>query len=213
MKSSACIIGRQALLPTLPSVLIGVDEAGRGPLAGPVTAAAVILDPHRPIDGLADSKKLKPARRTELAQQIQQRALAWVVVHVEPVDIDRLNILGATLQAMRQCIVGIACADAEVWVDGNHIPAGLALPARAIIGGDDRVGAISAASILAKTARDQRMLELHEHYPVYGFNQHAGYPVPFHLAALRTHGPCQQHRMSYAPVVAAMHNKAAFALG
>lgn len=194
------VISRQTALPALPQWLIGVDEAGRGPLAGPVTAAAVLLDPARPIAGLADSKKLSAPRRAQLALQIREQALAWAVVHVEAEQIDRINILQATFSAMRACVTQLARPQAVVWVDGNQVPPALPLPGLAIVGGDGRVAAISAASILAKTARDQRMLELHQHYPQYGFDRHAGYPVPLHLAALREHGPCPEHRRSYAPV-------------
>lgn len=201
------LVKREAELPELPQLLIGVDEAGRGPLAGPVTAAAVLLDPSRPISGLADSKKLSANRRSALAELIRERALAFAIVHIEAEQIDRINILQATFSAMRSCITQLQRDQAQVWIDGNQIPPGITLDCRAIIGGDARVAAISAASILAKTARDQRMLELHQRYPNYRFDLHAGYPVPMHLDALRAHGPCPEHRRSYAPVAALLANQ------
>jgi ribonuclease HII len=196
------LIARAAALPDLPELLIGVDEAGRGPLAGPVTAAAVLLDPSRPIAGLVDSKKLTVQRRAALAEHIRERALGFAIVHVEAAEIDRINILQATFSAMRACVAQLQRSDVPVWIDGNQIPAGIGQTCCAVIGGDARVAAISAASILAKTARDQRMLQLHQHYPQYRFDLHAGYPVPLHLSALREHGPCAEHRRSYKPVAA-----------
>ena len=180
--------------------IAGVDEAGRGPLAGPVSVAAVILDPQRPIAGLNDSKKLSEARREALYPLIIERALAWRIEFVECDEIDRLNILQATLTGMRRALEGLSpCADAAR-IDGNRVPQHLPCPAEALIGGDAIEPAIMAASILAKVARDRRMLELHLHYPQYGFDRHKGYPSPAHLAALAAHGPCSEHRCSYAPV-------------
>lgn len=180
-------------------LVCGVDEAGRGPLAGPVVAAAVILDPARPVPGLADSKKLSALRREKLAAEIRARALAWHVAHASVEEIDGLNILQATLLAMQRAVAGLGLAPAEALIDGNHCPR-LAIPARAIVGGDATVAEISAASILAKTVRDAGMRLLHERYPQYGFARHMGYGTAAHLAALRTHGPCAAHRKSFAPV-------------
>jgi ribonuclease HII len=182
-----------------PLGLCGVDEAGRGPLAGPVTAAAVMLDPGRPIDGLRDSKKLSAAARERLANEIQGRALAWCVAEASVAEIDRLNILQATLLAMQRAVAGLGRAPDEVWVDGNRCP-DWGWRSRAVVRGDDRVAAIAAASILAKTARDRYMCRLHEEYPAYGFARHMGYGTAAHLAALKAHGACPQHRRSFAPV-------------
>ena len=183
-----------------PGLVAGVDEAGRGPLAGPVAVAAVILDPAHPIDGLDDSKKLTEARREALAPLIRERALAWHVEFVEAGEIDDLNILQATLAGMRRALLGLAPAPTFARIDGNKIPKGLPCPAEALIGGDALDPAIMAASILAKTARDARLRELDLEFPQYGFARHKGYPSPGHLAALREHGPCPAHRRSYAPV-------------
>lgn len=177
----------------------GVDEAGRGPLAGPVVAAAAILDPARPIAGLADSKKLSASRRERLAVEIRAHALAWCVAAASVEEIDALNILQATLLAMQRAVVGLALVPAEALIDGNRCPA-LDIPARAIVGGDATVAAISAASILAKTVRDAGMRALDARYPQYGFARHMGYGTAAHLAALRRYGPCPAHRRSYAPV-------------
>ena len=177
----------------------GVDEAGRGPLAGPVFAAAVILGPAHGIAGLADSKKLSARRRATLALQIRQRALAWAVASASVEEIDALNILRATLLAMRRAVEGLALAPAEVLVDGLYCPA-ISQPVRAIVRGDSTVAEISAASILAKTARDALMLELHHVHPQYGFDRHKGYPTAAHLAALRAYGVSAVHRRSFAPV-------------
>ena len=177
----------------------GVDEAGRGPLAGAVFAAAVILDPAHPINGLADSKKLSAKRRTQLATTIKKQSLAWHVASASVEEIDRLNILQASLLAMRRAIEGLSSAPALILVDGLHCPQ-VSIPARAIVKGDASEPSISAASILAKTARDSDMLALHEQYPAYGFKQHMGYPTPFHLEALMRLGPCAIHRRSFAPV-------------
>jgi ribonuclease HII len=183
-------------------LVAGVDEAGRGPLAGPVVAAAVILDPAAPIEGLADSKVLTAARRDVLAVAIRSRALAWCVALADVTEIDALNILGATMLAMRRAVDGLATAPDEALIDGNRCPP-LACRARAIVKGDRDVASISAASILAKTARDAMLVELDARYPAYGFARHKGYPTPDHLAALARFGPCPAHRRSFAPVAQA----------
>lgn len=183
-----------------PMLVAGVDEAGRGPLAGPVFAAAVILDPGRPIEGLDDSKKLSARRREQLADAIRARALAWAVAQVGVEDIDRLNILQATLLAMRQACLALSRVPHSILVDGNRLPTGLPAPARAVVGGDALVPAISAASILAKTARDACCLALHDEYPHYAFDRHKGYGTALHLARLAEFGPCPAHRQSFAPV-------------
>jgi len=177
----------------------GVDEAGRGPLAGPVCAAAVILNPAQPIGGLKDSKKLSAASRVRLASEIQEKALAWSVAWASREEIDRLNILQATLLAMQRAVEGLNPAAELALIDGNKTPK-LTIPARAIVKGDALEPCISAASILAKTARDTLMQEMARRYPHYGFDQHAGYPTPEHLAALQTYGPCPEHRQTFAPV-------------
>lgn len=180
--------------------IAGVDEAGRGPLCGPVYAAAVILDPARPIDGLNDSKKLSEKKREALAPLIRERALAWAVGIATVEEIDRLNILHATMLAMRRAVEGLAVPPDQVLIDGNRVPPGLSVPARAIVGGDASEAAISAASILAKTGRDHEMMALAALYPQYGIARHKGYPTAEHLAALRAHGPSPIHRRSFAPV-------------
>ena len=181
------------------SLVCGVDEAGRGPLAGPVYAAAVILDSARPIAGLADSKALSPSRRLELAGQIRGRALAWAIASASVAEIDAINILQASLLAMQRAVEQLRVAPSEVLVDGKQCPL-IEYPVRAIVRGDSTVPAISAASILAKTARDAEMLRLHQLYPQYGLDRHKGYPTAVHLAALRQHGVAVIHRRSYAPV-------------
>ncbi|MCS7100155.1 MAG: ribonuclease HII [Burkholderiaceae bacterium] len=183
--------------------LCGVDEAGRGPLAGPVVAAAVILDPGAPIAGLRDSKQLAPGRRERLADTIRQQALAWAVAEATVEEIDRLNILQATLLAMQRAVAQLSPPPAYALVDGNRLPR-LPVPARAIVGGDARVAAIAAASILAKTARDALMRAFDARFPGYGFAQHFGYPTAEHLAALRRLGACPLHRRSFAPVRAVL---------
>ncbi len=180
-------------------IICGVDEAGRGPLAGPVYAAAVILDGAQPIAGLADSKKLSEKRRDALALEIKQRAAAWAIAAASVEEIDRLNILRASLLAMRRAVETLPVTPHEVWVDGLHCP-DTGLPSRAVVGGDGTVAAISAASILAKTARDEFMLRLHAQHPQYGFDVHKGYPTAAHLAALRVHGASSAHRRSFRPV-------------
>ncbi|WP_305805827.1 ribonuclease HII [Stenotrophomonas sp. YIM B06876] len=183
----------------------GVDEAGRGPLAGPVAVAAVVFDPAQPrINGLDDSKQLTAPRREQLYQRIIERALAFHIVLVDAAQIDTLNIYQATLLGMRRAVEGVAHVAQFARIDGNRIPPGLPCPAEALVGGDALDRAIMAASILAKVSRDRCMLELHQQHPEYGFDQHKGYGTPQHLAALRAHGPCPQHRRSFAPVRASL---------
>ena len=181
-------------------LVAGVDEAGRGPLAGPVVVAAVILDPLRPIDGLDDSKKLTEKRREALYPLIVERAIAHRIEFVDCDEIDTLNILQATLVGMCRALQGLTPAAGFARIDGNRLPKDLPCPAETLVGGDALDPAISAASILAKVARDHAMVALHAQYPQYGFDRHKGYPSPLHLAALREHGPCPQHRRSFAPV-------------
>ena len=181
-------------------LVAGVDEAGRGPLAGPVVAAAVILDPGRPIRGLADSKVLSPDRREVLAARIRERAIAWSTGQADVGEIDTINILHATMLAMSRAVAALQVVPEEALVDGNRCPK-LQCRVRAIIKGDRDVKAISAASIIAKTTRDAMLREFDRVYPMYGFAQHKGYGTPDHLAALDRHGPCPLHRRSFAPVV------------
>lgn len=188
-----------AVMPAVPRIA-GIDEAGRGPLAGPVYAAAVILDSRRPIHGLDDSKKLTVQRREELAVLIRRDALAWCVASASVDEIDTLNILQATMLAMRRACDGLAHRPDKALIDGNCLPRGLACVAEAIVKGDASIASISAASILAKTARDADCMALHETYPDYGFDQHKGYGTALHLARLEIHGPCAAHRRSFAPV-------------
>lgn len=180
-------------------LVCGVDEAGRGPLAGPVYAAAVILDPAHPIAGLKDSKQLSAARRETLAEQIKAQALAWAIAFADVAEIDRLNILQAALLAMRRAVEALDPAADAALIDGNRCPP-LAIPSRAIVKGDTLEPAISAASILAKTERDKVLRELADKWPMYGFERHAGYPTQEHLAALERFGPCPAHRKSFGPV-------------
>lgn len=188
----------------IPSAIVcGVDEAGRGPLAGPVCAAAVVLDSGRPIAGLADSKTLSAAARELLREEIVRRAAAWSVAMASVEEIDRHNILEATMLAMQRAVLGLSLVPTEVLVDGNRCPR-LPMPARGVVRGDATEPAISAASILAKTARDEVMLALHRQYPIYGFDGHKGYPTAAHVAALRAHGACPAHRRSFRPVRDAM---------
>lgn len=179
--------------------LAGVDEAGRGPLAGAVYAAAVILDPARPIKGLADSKQLSARRREQLAIEIREYSLAWCVCAASVEEIDRINILQATLLAMQRAVEGLQVPPEEICVDGLHVPR-VDCAAHALVEGDRLVPAISAASILAKVARDAEMLDWDARFPHYGFARHKGYATAEHLAALREHGPCAIHRNSFAPV-------------
>lgn len=183
----------------------GVDEAGRGPLAGPVVAAAVILDPGRTIAGLRDSKQLSSTARERLAARIRAEAVAVSVASASVEEIDALNILQATLLAMQRAVAGLRPAPQAALVDGDRVPP-LPIPARAVVRGDRSEPAISAASIVAKTHRDALMRELHRRFPGYGFDAHAGYPTPAHLAALRALGPCAAHRRSFAPVAACARN-------
>jgi ribonuclease HII len=180
-------------------LICGVDEAGRGPLAGAVFAAAVILDPARPIEGLRDSKKLSESRRDALAEQIKSNALAWAIAHCSEQEIDEINILQASMLAMRRAVEGLKVVPTLALIDGNRCPV-MSIRSEAIVKGDDKVQAISAASILAKTARDASLLRLHEQYPHYAFDQHKGYPTALHLERLRLHGVSPVHRRSYAPV-------------
>lgn len=183
--------------------ICGVDEAGRGPLVGSVVAGAVVLDPNQPIIGLRDSKKLSPARREQLYAEIMQKAQAWGVGQASPSEIDTLNILQATMLAMRRAIEALSERLGE-WpskalIDGNRCPI-LPIASEAIIKGDAKEPAISAASIIAKVTRDQQMQALHTQYPQYGFNQHMGYPTEVHMQALKQYGPCEEHRRTFAPV-------------
>nr|WP_244479199.1 ribonuclease HII [Stenotrophomonas terrae] len=182
-------------------LVAGVDEAGRGPLAGPVAVAAVVFDPARPrLNGLDDSKALTALRREQLYDRIIERALAYKIIMVDVAEIDSLNIFQATMQGMRLAVEGVAHVAQFARIDGNKIPKGLPCPAEALVGGDAIDRSIMAASILAKVSRDRYMLELHQQHPEYGFDQHKGYGTPLHMAALRAHGPCPQHRRSFAPV-------------
>lgn len=180
-------------------LVCGVDEAGRGPLAGPVVAAAVILDPARPIAGLNDSKKLSAKKRMALAGLIRERALAWSVAEASVEEIDQLNILHASMLAMQRAVAALQVTPERALIDGNRCPS-LAMPAEAVVQGDAKVAAIAAASILAKTVRDEGMLVLHAQYPHYGFDRHMGYPTAAHCAALAAHGVSPVHRRSFAPV-------------
>lgn len=182
-------------------IVCGVDEAGRGPLAGPVFAAAVILDPARPIDGLRDSKKLSEARRDELALEIRSHAMAWAIAQCSEAEIDKLNILQASMLAMRRAVEALSVQPTLALIDGNRCPV-MTVRSEAIVKGDDKVAAISAASILAKTARDAALVVLHQQYPHYAFDQHKGYPTALHLERLRLHGVSPVHRKSYGPVKA-----------
>ncbi len=190
-----------------PGLVAGVDEAGRGPLAGPVVAAAVILDDVQPVHGLADSKLLSPRTRERLFDEIRAKALCCCIAEASVEEIDRLNILQATLLAMRRAVEGLRLAPHRVLVDGNRLPL-LRVPAEAIVRGDALVAAISAASILAKVHRDRLCVALHEAHPQYGFAGHKGYPTPEHLSALRAHGVCGAHRRSFAPVRALLERPA-----
>ncbi|WP_321961600.1 ribonuclease HII [Paraburkholderia sp. J7] len=192
---------RQAglLFESPDDVICGVDEAGRGPLAGPVVAAAVILDPARPIRGLDDSKVLTAQAREALYERIVERSLAWCVASASVEEIDTLNILHATMLAMRRAVEGLSIVPTLAKIDGNRCPV-MAVRSEAVIGGDALVPSISAASIIAKVTRDRMLVDLHQAHPHYGFDAHAGYGTPQHLEALRVHGPCEHHRRSFAPV-------------
>lgn len=180
-------------------LVCGIDEAGRGPLAGPVVAAAVILDPARPIPGLNDSKKLSEKKRDELAVLIRERAVAWAVAEASVEEIDRLNILHATMLAMQRAVSALAVLPERAMVDGNRCPK-LTIPAEAVVKGDGKIASIAAASILAKTVRDAGMMALHAQFPMYGFDRHMGYPTAAHCAALEVHGASTVHRRSFGPV-------------
>jgi ribonuclease HII len=193
------IVKFQDELPVIDGRLAGVDEAGRGPLVGNVVAAAVILDRENPVAGLTDSKKLSAVRREKLAEQIRECAVAWSVISIDAREIDRINILQATLLAMKQAVEQLPIPPQHVFIDGNRCP-DIELPATAVVKGDTRVAEISAASILAKVERDAQMLVLHESYPQYGFDKHKGYPTASHMEALAEYGPCPEHRQSYRPV-------------
>ena len=178
----------------------GVDEAGRGPLVGSVFAAAVILPPDYDLAGLADSKKLGEKKRDALAEEIRRQAAAWCVASADVAEIAELNILHAAMLAMRRAVEGLVVPPQKVWIDGNRVPEGLSVEAEAVVKGDDKIAAISAASILAKTARDAEMYALAERYPQYGFEKHKGYGTAAHLAALKQYGALPEHRAGFAPV-------------
>lgn len=182
-------------------LICGVDEAGRGPLAGPVLAAAVILNPDKPITGLRDSKKLTAIQREALAKEIKANALAWSIAQASEQEIDALNILQASMLAMKRAVESLTVLPSLALIDGNRCPP-LQIRSEPIVGGDDRIAEISAASILAKTARDTLLLSLHDLYPQYGFNQHKGYPTAAHLESLRKFGVSPVHRKSFGPVKA-----------
>ena len=182
-----------------PGLVCGVDEAGRGPLAGTVVAAAVILDPLRPIAGLNDSKKLSEKKRDALAVLIRERAVAWAVASASVEEIDRLNILHASMLAMQRAVAALSVRPTSALIDGNRCPQ-LDIPSEAVIKGDGKIASIAAASILAKTVRDAEMLALHAQYPMYGFDRHMGYPTAAHCAALAEHGASPVHRRSFGPV-------------
>jgi ribonuclease HII len=202
-RKSSRLLEQLGLAWDTPGLIAGVDEAGRGPLAGPVVAAAVILDERQPIRGLADSKVISPRKREKLFDEIRAKALACCIAEASVEEIDRLNILQATLLAMRRAVEGLRLVPQRVLVDGNRLPV-LTMPAAAIVKGDAKVPAISAASILAKVYRDRLCQEMHQAHPGYGFAQHKGYPTAEHLAALRALGACALHRRSYAPVRAVL---------
>lgn len=180
--------------------IAGVDEAGRGPLVGTVVAAAVILDPNNPIAGLNDSKKLTEKKREKLFIEIQEKALAWAIAEASPAEIDELNILQASLLAMRRAVEALQVQPDQVLVDGNKIPQGLLMPCEAVVGGDALHAEISAASILAKVTRDRQMLELDQKFPQFGFAKHKGYPTKAHFEAIALHGVTAEHRRSFGPV-------------
>ncbi len=182
----------------------GVDEAGRGPLVGSVVAAAVILDPNNPIEGLNDSKKLSEKKREILFVEIQEKAVAWAIAEASHAEIDQLNILQASLLAMRRAVEALHIQPQHVLVDGNKIPQGLSMSCEAIVGGDALHAEISAASILAKVTRDRQMVVLDQQHPQFGFAQHKGYPTKMHFAAIAEHGVIDQHRRSYAPIKQAL---------
>ena len=210
--STLAVIREHEVLPMPHGRVAGVDEAGRGPLAGPVVAAAVILDDNNPVEGLRDSKRLTAARRDRLFDEIREKALAWSVASASVAEIDTINILQATLVAMQRAVDGLLPKAEFVFIDGNRCPA-LACPTQAVIKGDDRVAAISAASIIAKVTRDREMQSLDEQYPGYGLAQHKGYPSKAHLAALESLGITEIHRRSYAPVRKMLEKSAGSGVG
>ena len=210
--STLAVIREHEVLPMPHGRVAGVDEAGRGPLAGPVVAAAVILDDNNPVEGLRDSKRLTAARRDRLFDEIREKALAWSVASASVAEIDTINILQATLVAMQRAVDGLLPKAEFVFIDGNRCPA-LACPTQAVIKGDDRVAAISAASIIAKVTRDREMQSLDEQYPGYGLAQHKGYPSKAHLAALESLGITDIHRRSYAPVRKMLEKSAGSGVG
>jgi ribonuclease HII len=189
-------------------MICGTDEAGRGPIAGPVVAAAVILDPNNPIEGINDSKKLSEKKRLALSEEIKQKALYWAIAQCDAEEIDRINILQASLTAMKRAVEALGIKPEKVLVDGNYVPK-LQVPAEAVVGGDALHACIGAASILAKVERDRQMLAWHEVYPQYDFAKHKAYPTPAHLEALRTHGVCPIHRKSFRPVMRVLAAQAA----
>lgn len=191
--------GHNPLLRDAPPGWCGIDEAGRGPLAGSVVAAAVVLDPAYPIAGLNDSKKLSATRRETLATQIYAHAITWGVGYATPAEIDQVNILQATFLAMRRALAALKVRPLGALVDGNRDP-GLGLPTELVVRGDSQIACIAAASILAKTVRDNEMKSFHEQFPLYGFDRHSGYPTKEHLTALSAHGPCTIHRRSFSPL-------------
>ncbi len=199
---------QQATFFEIDGLMAGVDEAGRGPLAGPVVASAVVLDTRRPIAGLADSKKMTAKKRETVAVDIKANALSWSVAWADPAEIDAINILAATMLAMRRAILGLSVVPARLLIDGNRLPnlnfSGLWISGDAVIGGDDKIPAISAASIIAKTTRDRMMRMNDLLYPDYEFAKHKGYGTEVHRARLQQHGPCPLHRQSFAPVRAAV---------
>ena len=189
-------------------MICGTDEAGRGPIAGPVVAAAVILDPNNPIEGINDSKKLSEKKRLALSEEIKQKALYWAIAQCDAEEIDQINILQASLTAMKRAVEALGLKPAKVLVDGNYVPK-LQVPAEAVVGGDASHACIGAASILAKVERDRQMLAWHEVYPQYDFAKHKAYPTPAHLEALRIHGACPIHRKSFRPVTRVLAEQAA----
>lgn len=206
------MVKKQALPPILDwenrgQFVAGVDEVGRGPLAGPVVAAAVILDPRQPIDGLMDSKKLSEKRREQVAEEIKQKALSWSIARVDVDIIDEINILQASLRAMAIAVAELSQQPDFVMIDGNKIPSDLTIPAEAVVKGDDRVPCISAASIIAKVARDQEMVEMEQRYPGYGLARHKGYPTKVHLEAIQELGVTEIHRRSFGPVKKILANR------
>lgn len=199
------MVKKQSLPPILNwadrgQFVAGVDEVGRGPLAGPVVAAAVILDPNAPIEGLMDSKKITEKRREILADEIKEKAIAWAISRVDVDEIDRINILQASLRAMTIAVSDLNQQPDFVMIDGNKIPVDLSIPAEAVVKGDDRVACISAASIIAKVARDHEMIEMDDIYPGYGLAKHKGYPTKVHIEALQQLGVTEIHRRSFGPV-------------